>query len=349
MKIKHLENIRLVLLSLNIVSTLLAKGDNHLFNELEELLNNGNISLEDFRYYSTLAFDISLLTGFNMEQLTKDYERIDSFYGAVISNTAELIESLGIQNDPVKVFALFVYLYRSGYMSVDKHFMYSTDMKDLPLLNGVDVIRGTGVCRSISSMFTDVCNSVGLTATNVCVRANREGLNKKEGLSLVPLDVEKRGRFFANIVGKVTSIVPIGNHLVTAIEHDSATGIYDPTNDIFMHTIGQRKYPFINDTSATMSYNFISNLFPKVLGQMDTEANFMYLKRLSNKDKIDYEQYRSIYEEINRMVLENQFLFEEFYKINLPYYKEVSKLANEQHGMIKRMFPIIPGKRKKSL
>ena len=72
MKIKHLENIRLVLLSLNIVSTLLAKGDNHLFNELEELLNNGNISLEDFRYYSMLAFDISVLAGFNIEQLTKD-------------------------------------------------------------------------------------------------------------------------------------------------------------------------------------------------------------------------------------------------------------------------------------
>lgn len=349
MKIKHLENIRLVLLSLNIVSTILTKGNNQLFNELEELLNNGNISLEDYRYYSLLAFDISVLTGFKMEQLTKDYERIESFYNAVISNTAELIEALGIQDDPVKVFALFVYLYRSGYMSVDKHFMYSINMKDLPLLNGVDVIRGTGVCRSISSMFTDVCNSVGLSATNVCVRANGDGLNKKEALSLVSLEVEKRGRFFANIVGKVTSIIPIGNHLVTAIEHDNATGIYDPTNDIFMHTIGQRRYPFINDTSATMSYSFISNLFPKMLGQMDTEANYMYLKSLSNKNKIDYEQYRSIYEEINRMILANQFLFEEFYKINLPYYREVSKLANEQHGMIKRMFPIIPGKSKKSL
>ena len=53
--------------------------------------------------------------------------------------------------------------------------------------------------------------------------------------------------------------------------------------------------------------------------------------------------------EIKVRYTENQFLFEEFYKINLPYYREVSKLANEQHGMIKRMFPIIPSKRKKSL
>lgn len=345
MKIKHLENVRLVLLSLNIVSTILTKGNNQLFNNLEVFLNESNISLEDFSCYSMLAYDFSVLTGFKIEQLTKDYERIDSFYGAVLSNTAELIECLGIQNDPVKVFALFVYLYRSGYMSVDKHFMYSTNMKDLPLLNGVDVVRGTGVCRSISSMFTDVCNSVGLTASNVCVRANSSGLDKKEALSLAFLEVEKEGRTFANIVGKVTSIIPIGNHLVTAIEHDEATGIYDPTNDIFMHIIGQRKYPFINDTSATMSYSFISNLFPQILGQMNTECDFSYLKKLSSKDKIDYKEYRRIYEEINKIILANQYLFEEFYKINLPYYREISKLVNEQHGMIKRMIPIIPNKK----
>ena len=54
--------------------------------------------------------------------------------------------------------ALYVYLYRSGYLSVNHEFKYSNNMIDFPLLNGVDVVRGRGVCRSISSMFTD-CRS----------------------------------------------------------------------------------------------------------------------------------------------------------------------------------------------
>lgn len=70
-----------------------------------------------------------------------------------------------------------MYLYRSGYLSVNHEFKYSNNMIDFPLLNGVDVVRGRGVCRSISSMFTDICNSVGLTASNVSVRV-RPGMLK---------------------------------------------------------------------------------------------------------------------------------------------------------------------------
>jgi hypothetical protein len=148
-------------------------------------------------------------------------------------------------------------------------------------------------------------------------------------------------------VGKVTSVIPLGNHLVTAIEHDTETGMYDPTNDVFMHIIGSRKYGFVNSTSATMSYSFISNVFPKLLGQMNTQPNFRVLNGLSYNEKIDYEKYKFIYEEINQLILEHQYLFEEFYKINLPYYREISKLADEQNGMIKRMIPIIPKKLRK--
>ena len=34
-------------------------------------------------------------------------------------------------------------------------------------------------------------------------------------------------------------------------------------------------------------------------------------------------------------------------KINLPYYNEIDRLTKDQHGMIKRMFPIIPVIRRK--
>lgn len=65
------------------------------------------------------------------------------------------------------------------------------------------------------------------------------------------------------------------------------------------------------------------------------------------RDKISYQEYRELYEEINKLIKENEYVFEEVYKINLPYMIEIDKLTQEQHGMIKRMFPIIPEIRRK--
>lgn len=342
MKIRYLEYARGLLLSIYIATRIFTNGDDTLFREVNELLLSNGISMEDIIPYTSLAYNASILTGFKFEQLCKDYYRIECFYNAVINNIAELIEAFEIQDDPVKVFVLYTYLYRSGYLSVDHEFKYSSNVKDLPLLNGVDVVRGKGLCRSISSMFTDICNSIGLTASNVCVRVKPDVLKMSEGLSLRELDREVRGKKFVQMVGKVTSIIPIGNHLVTDVEHDKHSGIYDPTNDVFMHAIGSRKYGFVNDTSATMSYSFVSSIVPRILGQMNTEVDVVHLRCLSMKDKIAYEEYKEIYEEINKLIKDNEYIFEEFHKINLPYMREISLLTGEQHGMIKRMFPIIP-------
>ena len=342
MKIRHIENVRLVMLASYIAARVFVSNDDTEFSEVNNFLLSNGISMEDITPYMSLAYNASVLVGFNLEQLCKDYERIEAFYNGVVCNTAELIEAFGIEKDPVKVFALYVYLYRSGYLSVDHEFKYSTNMKDLPMLGGVDVVRGRGVCRSISSMFTDVCNSVGLTASNVCVKVKPNMLKMSEDLSLRGVDSEVRGKKFAKIIGKVTTVLPIGNHLITAIEHDNQTGMYDPTNDVFMHVIGSRKYGFVNNTSATMSYSFTSNIVPRIFGQMNTEVDVVHLRMLSMKERLAYEEYKVIYDEINEFIKENEYIFEEFYKINLPYMREIEKLTKDQHSMVKRMFPIVP-------
>ena len=48
----------------------------------------------------------------------------------------------------------------------------------------------------------------------------------------------------------------------------------------------------------------------------------------------------------NQLIRENERVFEEFYKINLPYYTQIDLLTREQHGLIKRMIPLIPERRK---
>ena len=91
MKIKHLEYIRALLLGSSVVTT---------------ALTNSEIV--------------------DLEQLTRDYEEIDGVYRLIVSNIAELVEVFNIQDDPVKVFALFVYLYRSGFLSYGKDFTFTT-------------------------------------------------------------------------------------------------------------------------------------------------------------------------------------------------------------------------------
>ena len=347
MKIRHVEYVRLVLLSGYIATNLLTK-DTGLLGELNQLIESHNIPIDEINRYMSLANTLTLLTGFQFEQLAKDYERIESLYTTVVYNTAELIESLGIQHDPIKVFALFTYLYRSGYLSYNKEFKYSTKMKDLAKLNGVDVVRGRGVCRSISAMFTDVCNAIGLTASNVTVRASSKALDKKEQLCPINLTVEPTGKKFAKIVGKITSVIPIGNHLVTHIHSDKITGIFDPTNDIYMNIETGKRYTFANDTSATMSYSLVSNVVPTMLGQMDCEILPFGYQREAKEQNFDYEEYKRVYKEMLEIIRDNKEVFEEFYKINSYYYDAIHRCAEPQHGMIKRMFPIIPTLKKKS-
>ena len=164
-----------------------------------------------------------------------------------------------------------------------------------------------GICKNQTNNITQVRDNLDksledIKMRNSLIRDNHKFLDninvktsimkQSECLSLRGLDSETRGKKWAKVVGQVTSILPIGNHLVTAIEHDKHTGIYDPTNDIFMHVVGTRKYGFVNDTSATMSYSFISNLIPKMLSQMDTEVSVGYLRKLSTKDRLEYERYK---------------------------------------------------------
>lgn len=332
MTIKQLEQARMIILCGSFATKLLT--------------NSEILDLEQISSLCMMTYNISFLTGFHLEQFTKDYKEIENIYNFIVYRIAELIECYGINDDPVKIFALFVYLYRGGYLSKNKDFLYSFDIKDLPVLNGADVIRGRGVCRSISSMFTDVCNTVGLTACNVSVKVSSQSLDKKEQLSPINLSDEKNNKKLARIAGKVMSIFPLANHLVTIVGDGKKVGVFDPTNDIYMNMRSFGKYEFINTTGAKMSYKTISNIFPSLLGQMRTKINLFELYKYSKMEKISYEEYKQKYRELLELIKEKPEIIEAFYQINKELYDRLSTLCEEEHGMLKRMIPIIPEKRR---
>jgi hypothetical protein len=107
------------------------------------------------------------------------------------------------------------------------------------------------------------------------------------------------------------------------------------------------KYEFINNTGATMSYKSFSNLAPLVFGQMQTNFNLLELHKYAKMDKLTYEEYQKSYREVLELIKANPRVLEAFYDLNQEYYSILERLTNKQHGMIKRMIPIIPNKKKK--
>ncbi len=347
MKVKHIELIRAVLLSGIAVSCVEITADSGIVKEFNDFMSSNNMSNEQMKEYLKTGYSLSLLFGFRLEHVCSDYKEIENTYNFIVSRVAELMEVLGIQDDPVKVFAMFVYLYRSGYLSYNKEFYYSTDMKDMSSLNGVDVVRGTGVCRSISSMFTDVCQCLDYTAANLSVNVKNGVLGKQEGLSTVSLKDKDDGKKFARFIGKITSIIPLGNHLVTFVSTEDKALVFDPTNDVIMNMDSFRKYSLANDTGAKMTYSCFSNIVPSILGQIDLEVNVFGLNKASKKDNVQYEDFCSTYKEVLELIKDNEDIFEVFYESNLDLYKKIYDLTELQHGLIKRVVPFIPGKKRK--
>lgn len=123
-------------------------------------------------------------------------------------------------------------MYRNGYLSYNHNFNYDIDMKDLTKLNGVDVIRGTGVCRSISSFLTDLYKEMGCDSCNLLVNANRTILNNidRQG-NYSKWKISKKTSGFVKTISNVSSVIPISNHLITLLEKDRNTYVFDPTID----------------------------------------------------------------------------------------------------------------------
>ena len=84
-------------------------------------------------------FDVC--TSFRTQTITREYKELNELYKEVITSTGHLIKKFEF-NDPISIFAVYIYMYRSGYLSNDKCFEYSTNMKDFSRLFGLDVIRG---------------------------------------------------------------------------------------------------------------------------------------------------------------------------------------------------------------
>ena len=209
----------------------------------------------------SIIYNIEVFSSFRTFQLTKEYKELKLLYDEVVSRITALGKGLELTH-PIEIFSFYVYLLRNGYLSYGQHFEFRNNGKDLPNLLGLDIVNGHAVCRSISTMLTDVYNSYELNATNLCVKATADSCRQQQKLCDTELNHKyhfpfaSKSKDIANIEyifnelvklmnkdTKPTSAIiqyinnlwaylfPFGNHMITSVIDGDYHYILDPTND----------------------------------------------------------------------------------------------------------------------
>lgn len=320
--------------------------------EVEQILNLLNeydidLNLNEIREILLKIYEIDILASFRTQTITSEYKELKSRYDEIINNTSVFYKSIEL-SEPVSIFATYVYMYRSGYFSHNQKFRYSFNMLDLAKLNGLDVIRGTGVCRSISSLLTDIYTRMGLTSYNLAVSVTKEKLSKMEELNPIPLEKElKKDSKLEKLILLLAKYLPSSNHLITTVEHNNLNYIFDPTNDGFLQNKNATKIAIASNPNVEIrNYTIgIINTFHNLLGQYPDGINLVKKYHTLTKPTISNEEYKIRYFETLKLCIQNEKIFQEFYYQNQKNIDKIHNLSQNQSGLIKRTFPIYTKKK----
>lgn len=314
------------------------------------IFNNKIPSYLSYCSYYTLILDF-LLNNYT-ERLTQEHKEMKVLYGEIVKNTTEFYNDIGMI-EPVSIFATYIYMYRLGLFSHNKKFRSSSDMKDFVNLNGIDVIRGKGVCRSISSMLTDIYKEMNFDSRNLSVRVAKNLVGTKlNPISLFSDTIEIKDdemkpvvnemnfdKFISNIICDselLLKLLPF--HQINLVQHNNYNYILDPTNDYFLVNINNKL--MLSDNGYMTIANF-SSVFRKIIGHTNDYNYFTDKKKLS-MDTISREEYKRLYLNAIDFCLKNEILFEEFFSNNVNLINDIYKISEEQHSLIKRKLPFFP-------
>ena len=306
---------------------------------------NLDIDIDTLNFIISILLDVDILTFGYTQRLTKEYKELKGMYNEVIKNTSSLLKELNV-DDPNVLFAIYVYLYRGGYLSYNHSFEYSSDMKDFALLSGLDVIRGTGVCRSISSFLTDLCIEQDYIATNLMVNTTERTCKNLQKMSLQTLRKEFSGKELGEIVSTIAKIISLPNHIITLVKDNDMSYIFDPMNDEFLIYDTKNKITVPKNKNLIMTYKPIIQMTQRCIGTLKSLST-REIKDILKTPSINYKTYRKKYVEGLKLCKNNLLLLEELYNNNTKLYEDIYNLSNEQNNLIKRLIPIIPNIKKK--
>ena len=367
MKIKELETLRRIELALFLAGTTTASiGCVLQFTpEQIEAANNAYLSLtynafqdlesykdllkrpELIELFTSLPFFLDYVGGSLLDKNTVEFKKVGELYEQSLEQTTELLKSLAL-DEPIKIFATYVYLYRNGYLSNNSQFTYSMKLKDAPQIYGADVLAGYGVCRSLASHLSDIYQKMGYTSDVLTVNASRESITSLDKLCETPLQKDELSSKFAKVVGAITSKIKIGNHLITFVKDEGKVFVLDPTNDGMLIPKGGKFITPMNP-QAYMGYRPVGLMVNRCLGQIKKNLNYCEINEAIHMPTIDMDEYRKCYLEALEIVKANPELLERFADESQELYTELADILTNQPGLIQRKLPIFPKVKRKTI
>lgn len=145
---------------------------------------------------------VSIGTIINLKDDLALINEMKKIYDEIIRHYNELNEEFDF-DDPVQMFALYVYMLKKGYLSLHQEYQYGEPKKEIHGLLGAEVIMGKGVCRHTSAMLSDIFNDNEIIS-RIC-----HGFLSDDGEMLCS-----------------------ANHTVVTAEKDGMTYLLDPTNSL---------------------------------------------------------------------------------------------------------------------
>lgn len=215
---------------------------------------------------------------------------IQKIYDEIIRHYSKLNRIFDF-NNPVEIYALYVYAVEKGYLSFHHNFEYGqTDEdveKEISGLSGVEIILGHGVCRHFSGMLNDIFKESGVES--------------------------KRCYVFLADEGKKNLYTP--NHAIVVAKKDDLMHILDPTNSIIFKPgdsnsiyVSGKHYVYINPYERL---KLGKNL--EFTSEKDDETLMNRSKKIcsENRDMLKsfYKENKDLYEEIAQKKLSLQKYF----------------------------------------
>lgn len=284
-------------------------------------------------------------------------------YEEVVRNLCNLYRELGIDDDPVKIFENFIFMYKNGFLSNNR--MFSNTVSDellkiegstdyLPMdITGIILLCGYGVCRHTSDFLSHIYQMLRYDSAqlftyhpslNIHVKNyGKEFLTNHEAQKYIDeatldLDLFSKEEFhFERVFGDIAvrvDYLPERNQLLNhtmniALDRRGFAHILDTRN----HSVGEK----IDDAKILLNYrglthtDFIQrNLF------FNTYYGTNYFKGLDllgyDSANIDRNILASIIEE--EACKKNIECYEEFRLNNEKYYREVT---SNMKKLVKRL------------
>ena len=273
--------------------------------------------------------------------IVSNYEEIDAMYSEVINNITSFYKKMEIE-DITSIFAVYIYMYRKGYLSQNHNFEYNAVASKFSKTFSMGTVIGKGVSCHIGNMLSDIYNKMDFNSDSLLVQyiipdiskntSNYKNHNNIE--NLLPVELKKAIKKI-NLAEKSNELlhnIPLPNHLIIEVSNGINTCVLDPTNDLYLHSRGINIFsPGYGDYSY-MARNASIDKLIRLYGVLPT-------KKISSKDDqlppILWNEYAENYEKTINKILDNISYLDEFYDENKKLYNDITNIAFDKKILIK--------------